>query len=437
MARILKVVLAALAAFFAVSALAQPAPLGRGEPQQPFAQAELDQMLAPIALYPDSLLSHILAAAANPRDVFEAAAWLRTHQDLRGEAAVDAARYERWDPSVVSLTAFPDVLAMMDERRYWTEKLGEAFIEQQGQVMDTVQQLRARADGAGNLRSGDELLVERRGEDYVIEPASPEMVYVPYYDARTVYGSWWWPDYPPVYWNPWPGYRYYAGYPFGWGYGVRLGSAYWLGAFDWPRRYLRYSHYRPWYYQGRDWRRGDRWYTDRTRYWASRDGRWRDGDRRWDGRTVQGDRYSRSTAPVQGDRYSRSTAPVQGDRYYRQAAPTQGDRYYRSPAPTGDSRWQGRDGRSPDRETRETQVYRNPVTRPVAPMISGDGAPRTMRQRVAPAQEQRAAPVRSEPAANPAARSAPAHTERQAAPERSRGEDRSSRGDRGNRTQER
>ena len=207
MTRILKVVWAAVLVLFAASAFAQPMPEQRPGQGQPFSQAELDQMLAPIALYPDPLLSHILAAATFPRDLAEASAWLRTHQDLRGQAAVEAARHERWDPSVVSLTAFPDVVAMMEERRYWTEKLGEAFVEQPRHVMDTVQQLRARADASGHLRSGQEILVERRGPDYVIEPAQPEVVYVPYYDPRVVYGSWWWPDYPPVYWNPWPGYR--------------------------------------------------------------------------------------------------------------------------------------------------------------------------------------------------------------------------------------
>jgi hypothetical protein len=409
MARILKMAWAAVLALFALAAVAQPVP--EGHSQQPFSQAELDQMLAPIALYPDSLLSHVLAAAANPRDVVEAAAWLRTHQDLRGEAAVDAARHERWDPSVVSLTAFPEVLALMEERRYWTEKLGEAFVEQPRQVMDTVQQLRARADAAGNLQSGEQLVVERRDHDYVIEPASPEIVYVPYYDPRHVYGPWWWADYPPVYWGPWSGYRYVAGYPFGWGYGVRLGSAFWLGAFDWPRRYLRYSHYRPWYYSGRDWRRGDRWTHDRYRYWASRDGRWRDSHRSGDGRTWTGDR-------------PRTYSSTPDGRWQGRDGRT----------------WEGRDGRNPPREQRE--VLRNPVSRPVAPALTTEGAPRMMRQRVAPTREQRVAPapVQQQSAPNPAARAAPApapvRTERSAPAERSR-ENPAARGERSNRTLER
>lgn len=277
MKRLLKVVCLAIVAFFAATALAQsPAP-------RPFAQAELDQMLAPIALYPDSLLSQILMAATYPRDVADAAAWSRANRGLRGESAVRAAQNEPWDPSVVPLTAFPEVLDLMDERRGWTVDLGQAFLEQREQVMDTVQELRARADAAGTLRGSEEIVVRRDEGYYMIEPPSPEVVYVPYYDPRYAYGSWWWPDYPPVYWSPWSGYYYRPGYAgFGWGYGVVLGSGFFFGAFDWPHRYLRYAHQRPWYYHGRDYRRGDRWTHDGRRH---RDGdpRWANRDPRWDG----------------------------------------------------------------------------------------------------------------------------------------------------------
>lgn len=288
------------------AALAQsPAP----QPRQPFSQAELDQMLAPIALYPDSLLSQILMAATYPREVAEAASWSRANAGMSGDDAVRAAQNKTWDPAVISLTAFPQVLAMMGQRRYWTERLGEAYLEQPEQVMDTVQGLRARADAAGSLRSSEEIVVQRQGDDYVIEPPMPEVVHVPYYDPRVAYGRWWWPEYQPVYWNPWPGYAFYPGYGgFGWGYGITLSSGFFFGAIDWRHRYVRYSHHRPWYFHGRDWRQGQRWTHNRDyRRDVARDQRLRDGNqnrvrdgnrdgRRWD----RGDRAdSLNQAPRQ------------------------------------------------------------------------------------------------------------------------------------------
>jgi hypothetical protein len=270
---------------------------GRG-----YSQAEIDQMLAPIALYPDGLLSQILMAATYPQDVYEAASWSRANAGLAGDTAVRAVEDEPWDPSVISLVAFPQVLAMMDERREWTERLGEAYIGQAGQVMDTIQELRARADAAGTLRTTEEIIVQRQGSDYVIEPPTPEVVYVPYYDPRVAYGSWWWSDYPPVYWGPWAGYAYYPRYGgMGWGYGVTLGSGFFFGAFDWPRRYVRYSNHRPWYYRGDGYRAGNRWAHDRDHRWrrdgdrwrdrdGRRDNRWRDRDRPADNRTREADR---------------------------------------------------------------------------------------------------------------------------------------------------
>src|SRR5450759_340250 len=116
-------------------------------------QPQLDQMLAPIALYPDALLSQILMAATYPLEVVEAARWSRSHPNFAGDDAVRAAERENWDPSVISLLAFPQVLARMDENLEWTQALGDAFLDQESQVMDTVQDLRRRAQAAGNLRS--------------------------------------------------------------------------------------------------------------------------------------------------------------------------------------------------------------------------------------------------------------------------------------------
>ena len=174
--------------------------------QRNYSQAELDQMLAPVALYPDPLLSQILMAATYPVEVVEAARWTRANPGLTGDAAVQAVQNEDWDPSVQSLVAFPQVLQRMDENLEWTRSLGDAFLGQQPIVMETVQQLRQRAYAAGNLQSTEQLAVQQQGQQIYIQPANPQMVYVPYYDPLVVYGPWWWPAYRPVVWAPWPGY---------------------------------------------------------------------------------------------------------------------------------------------------------------------------------------------------------------------------------------
>ena len=180
-----------------------PAPM---QAKPVFTQQQLDQMLAPVALYPDSLLSQILMASTYPLEIVEAARWSKANPNLKGDDAVKAAEQNGWDPSVTSLVAFPQVLTMMDSNLSWTERLGDAFLAQQPQVMETVQNLRQRAYAAGNLRSNDQVRVDQQGQTIVIEPPNPQVVYVPYYDPRVVYGPWWWPEYPPVYWGPWPGY---------------------------------------------------------------------------------------------------------------------------------------------------------------------------------------------------------------------------------------
>ena len=174
--------------------------------QRVYSQPELDQMLAPLALYPDPLLSQVLMAATYPLEIAEAARWSRANPGLQGDDAVCAAADEDWDPSVKSLLAFPQVLQRMDERPDWTRALGDAFLGQEAQVMDSVQRLRQRAYAAGNLQSGDQLLVQQQGQTIMLLPASPQYVYVPYYDPLVVYGAWWWPAYPPVVWAPWSSY---------------------------------------------------------------------------------------------------------------------------------------------------------------------------------------------------------------------------------------
>src|SRR5213593_2697868 len=209
-------------------------------PSRTFTQQELDQMLAPIALYPDSLLSQILMASTYPLEVVEAARWSRANPNLKGDEAVRAVEQNTWDPSVKSLVAFPQILQMMDEKLGWTERLGDAFLSQQALVMDTVQNLRQKAYEVGNLKSTDQVRVAQQGQTIVIEPTRPEVIYVPYYDPLVVYGPWWWPAYPPVYWAPWPGYFVGPGFGVGfvWGVGVTVGAGFFFGAFDWPHRHV-------------------------------------------------------------------------------------------------------------------------------------------------------------------------------------------------------
>ena len=210
-----------------------------------FSQAELDQMLAPIALYPDELLSQVLMAATYPLEVVEAARWSRAHPGLRAEQAVAAAADQPWDPSVKSLLAFPQILSMMDQKLDWTQRLGNAFLAQEPQVMDTVQQLRQRAYAAGNLQSNERQVVQQQAGSIVIAPVAPQVVYVPYYDPLIVYGGWWWPAYPPVYWPPWPGYVVAPAPGFWWGMGVGISVGFFFGAFDWPHRHVVVVHAPP------------------------------------------------------------------------------------------------------------------------------------------------------------------------------------------------
>lgn len=211
-----------------------------------FSQQELDQMLAPIALYPDPLLSQILMASTYPLEVVEAARWSREHPEQSGDAAVRLVLQRDWDPSVKSLVAFPRVLMAMDEHLEWTENLGEAFLADQPGVMQTIQNLRRKAYDQGYLQPNDRVRVENEGQIIIIEPASPDIIYVPYYDPMVVYGTWWWPDYPPFYWAPWPGYVITSG--FGWGGGIVVISGFFIGDCDWREHRVRIVNVNNYYY---------------------------------------------------------------------------------------------------------------------------------------------------------------------------------------------
>ena len=171
-------------------------------------------MLAPIALYPDSLLAQVLMAATYPADVVEAAKWSEANPDQQGDTAVNAVADQSWDPSVKSLVAFPQVLAMMSAKPDDVQRLGDAFLAQPSQVMDRVQFLRNKAQEAGNLETNEQQTVSTQTDSdqsvIIIEPAQPQTVYVPVYQPTVVYGAWWYPAYPPYYWAP-PRYYYPGG----------------------------------------------------------------------------------------------------------------------------------------------------------------------------------------------------------------------------------
>jgi hypothetical protein len=220
--------------------------LGLSAPSQsvqpaPFTQAELDQMLAPVALYPDTVLSHVLIAATYPLEVVQAARWSRHNPSLRGEEAVAAVEYQDWDPSVKALVAFPDLLARMDEDLDWTQRLGDAFLMQEEQVVDTIQYLRSEAYAHGHLRSNEHIRVVRETQYIYIEPARTRVVYVPYYDPRVVYTRWRWASHPPVYWHHPPAYR--SSVVFYWGPAYRVAPAFYFSAFHWSRRQVVSVHH--------------------------------------------------------------------------------------------------------------------------------------------------------------------------------------------------
>jgi hypothetical protein len=202
-----------------------------------FRQEELDQMLAPIALYPDSLLAQILMAATYPLEVVQADRWAKANRDLSGDQLNDALDEKDWDPSVKALVPFPQVLAMMSERLEWTQKLGDAFLDQQDQVMDTIQGLRARAQAAGNLRDTEQQRVIVEEGAIEIEPAQPEVVYVPVYDPTVIYGPWWYPAFPPFFFPPPPGLIFVRGFGF-WGVTVGRAWGYAWGRWDWHHHYI-------------------------------------------------------------------------------------------------------------------------------------------------------------------------------------------------------
>ena len=190
-----------------------------------FTKEELAQMVAPIALYPDSLVAQILMASTYPLDVVEAERWVKQNPNLKGDKLNDALKQKSWDVSVKSLCHFPDVLSAMSQNLDKTSELGDAFLNQQKDVMDTIQELRAKAQAEGNLKTTKEQQVIVEKEYIYIQPADPQVVYVPTYNPAVVYGPWWYPAYPPYAWYPGaPVVGCVIGFGIGYAVGASVGS---------------------------------------------------------------------------------------------------------------------------------------------------------------------------------------------------------------------
>ena len=206
-----------------------PAPPVRQSPQ------ELQQFVAPIALYPDGLVAQVLAASTYPTEIVEAHRWMQSHSDLKGEKLAEEVDKQPWDPSVKALTQFPSVLENMDKNLSWTSSLGDAYANEEQEVTDAVQAMRQQARKAGQLNSNEEEKVTTQGSTIIIQPARPDVVYVPAYDPWLVYGA-------PVVaypgWVPVPGI-FFAGPTISFGVGFGMGF---FGGFGWG-----------WHHWGCDW----------------------------------------------------------------------------------------------------------------------------------------------------------------------------------------
>src|ERR1700738_5116663 len=220
----------------------QATPAPQHTPQTP---EQLQQLVAPIALYPDSLVAQILAASTFPEQVVEADRFVQTHPDLKGDALAQAVDQQPWDPSVKALTAFPSVLGNMDKNLSWTSSLGDAYYNQEQDVMDAVQAMRQKAEQAGNLKTTPQQTVTTQGSTVVIEPASPEVVYVPAYDPWLVYGApiiaypGWYPV-PGIFWGG-VGLSFGVGFGIGYFGGFGWGWGHW--GYDWHDRRAFFDHH--------------------------------------------------------------------------------------------------------------------------------------------------------------------------------------------------
>ncbi|MCM7590873.1 DUF3300 domain-containing protein [Enterobacter chuandaensis] len=229
-----------------VPAAAQPAPVAAPT----YTAAQIDQWVAPIALYPDALLSQILMASTYPSNVIQAAQWSKDNPKMEGDAAIQAVASQPWDPSVKSLVAFPQLMSLMGENPPWVQNLGDAFLAQPKDVMDSVQRLRALAQKTGALQSTPQQTVTTVTKPapaktstteatttaattpapaptvIKIESADPQVVYVPTYNPNTVYGTWPNTAYPPTYLPPSPGEQFGNSFVNGLGFSLGVATTY-------------------------------------------------------------------------------------------------------------------------------------------------------------------------------------------------------------------
>jgi uncharacterized membrane protein YgcG len=223
-----------------------PAQAPQGPPYATQTPEQLQRLVAPIALYPDSLVAQILAASTFPEQIVEADRWVQDHPDLKGTELGQAVDQMQWDPSVKALAAFPSVLGNMDKNLSWTSSLGDAYYNQEQDVMDAVQVMRQKAEQAGNLKTTPQQTVTTQGSTVVIQPAAPDVVYVPAYNPWVVYGypvvAWpgWYP-YPGI-WYGGPFLSFGVGFGIGWFGGFGWGWNHW--GFDWHNRAVLYNHNR-------------------------------------------------------------------------------------------------------------------------------------------------------------------------------------------------
>jgi hypothetical protein len=234
----------AVACFFSGSRASAEAAAVQGEAVLQQTPERLQQLVAPIALYPDALVAQILAASTYPTEIVEADRWMQQHSDLKGEQLAEAVNQQSWDPSVKAFAQFPSVLANMDKNLSWASALGDAYVNQQQDVLDAVQTMRKRAQQAGNLQTTPQETVATQGQTIVIQPADPDVVYVPLYDPWVVYGS---PLVAYPGWYAFPGvYALGPGISFGVGFGIGFFAGFGWGwrhwDADWRERRVMHDH---------------------------------------------------------------------------------------------------------------------------------------------------------------------------------------------------
>jgi len=211
--------------------------------------AEMAQLLAPIALYPDTLLTHILIASTYPVEVVEAHRWLSNNSPVDKQQIRNKVEYSQFDTSVAILFDFPNLLKQLSDELSWTQTLGQLFLAEQARVLASIQTLRKRANLVGSLNNINHVNVTHERDVIIIEAAQPNIIYIPYYDTRKVYGRWYWSSYPPITWSIPTVVDLSYGW-FSWGRGVHINHHYYGNAFHWHKRYvasypIKHKHFNP------------------------------------------------------------------------------------------------------------------------------------------------------------------------------------------------